>query len=375
MTTAATLTPKPTTAPNIRFRDPALEPVWEKVQDGERLSFEDGLSCLQTSDFVALGQMADYAKRRLWGEKVYFVFNRQINPTNICVLSCTFCDFAKKKGDAGAYEMEMDEILGKLHPDMHEVHIVGGHHPDWPFERYEGIIRGIHEAFPSIHIKAWTAAEIDYFCKRFKMSEEEVLGRMKDAGLVSMPGGGAEVFSPRVRRELFPGKNTAERWLEIHSLAHGMGIRSNATLLYGHIETLEERVHHMELLREAEDEAPGFLAFIPLEYQVGDTHLVPRQASAVEDLRTIATSRLMLDNIPHIKAYWVMIGEQTASIALNFGASDLDGTIGEERIAHAARAASPVGLARNRMLRLIGDAGKTAVERDALYNEVHVYDN
>ena len=150
MTTATTATP------NIRFRDPALEPVWEKVQDGERISFEDGLSCLQTSDLAALGQMADYAKRRLWGERVYFVFNRQINPTNICVLSCTFCDFAKKKGDAGAYEMEMDEILGKLHPDMHEVHIVGGHHPDWPFERYEGIVRGIHQAYPSIHIKAWT---------------------------------------------------------------------------------------------------------------------------------------------------------------------------------------------------------------------------
>ena len=187
MTTATTVTHKPTATPNIRFRDPALEPVWEKIQDGERISFEDGLSCLQTSDLVSLGQMADYAKRRLWGERVYFVFNRHINPTNICVLSCTFCDFAKKKGDAGAYEMEMDEILGKLHPDMHEVHIVGGHHPDWPFERYEGIVRGIHQAYPSIHIKAWTAAEIDYFCKRFKMSEEEVLGRMKDAGLVSMP--------------------------------------------------------------------------------------------------------------------------------------------------------------------------------------------
>jgi aminodeoxyfutalosine synthase len=362
-------------SPTIHFRDQSLASIWEKVQGDQRLSFEDGLACLQTHDLLSLGQMADYAKRKLWGDKVYFVFNRQINPTNICVLSCTFCDFAKKKGDAGAYEMEMDEILSKLDPEMHEVHIVGGHHPDWPFERYEGIIRGIHEAFPGIHIKAWTAAEIDYFCKRFRMTEEEVLTRMKDAGLVSMPGGGAEVFSDRVRKELFPGKNSAQRWLEIHRLAHSMGILSNATLLYGHIETLEERVQHMVLLRELQDEAPGFLAFIPLEYQVGDTHLVSRQASAVEDLRTIATSRLMLDNFPHIKAYWVMIGEETASIALNFGASDLDGTIGEERIAHAAKAASPVGLARTRMLRLIGDAGKIPVERDALYNEVHVYNS
>jgi aminodeoxyfutalosine synthase len=362
-------------SPTIHFRDQSLVSIWKKVQGAHRLSFEDGLACLQTHDLVSLGQMADYAKRKLWGDKVYFVFNRQINPTNICVLSCTFCDFAKKKGDVGAYEMGMDEILSKLDPEMHEVHIVGGHHPDWPFERYEGIIRGIHEAFPSIHIKAWTAAEIDYFCKRFRMTEEDVLTRMKDAGLVSMPGGGAEVFSDRVRKELFPGKNSAQRWLEIHRLAHSMGIPSNATLLYGHIETLEERVRHMVLLRELQDEAPGFLAFIPLEYQVGDTHLVSRQASAVEDLRTIATSRLMLDNFPHIKAYWVMIGEETASIALNFGASDLDGTIGEERIAHAAKAASPVGLARTRMLRLIGDAGKIPVERDALYNEVHVYDS
>jgi aminodeoxyfutalosine synthase len=365
----------PTAPPTIRFRDQGLAPIWDRLQAGQRISFEDGLTCLQTQDILGLGQMADYVKGRLWGDKAFFVFNRQINPTNICVLSCTFCDFAKKKGDEGAYEMGMEEILSKLHPEMQEVHIVGGHHPDWPFERYEGIIRGIHEAFPTIRIKAWTASEIDYFCKRFRMTEEEVLTRMKDAGLVSMPGGGAEVFSDRVRKELFPGKNSAQRWLDIHRLAHGMGIRSNATLLYGHIETLEERLQHMILLRELQDEAPGFLAFIPLEYQVGDTNLVSRQASAVEDLRTIATSRIMLDNFPHIKAYWVMIGEETASIALNFGASDLDGTIGEERIAHAAKAASPVGLARERMLRLIRDAGKTPVERDALYNEIHVYDS
>ena len=236
--------------PDIIFKDDALTPIWEKVKREERISFEDGLVCLQTDDIVSLGQMADYAKRRLWGDKVYFVFNRQINPTNICVLSCTFCDFAKKKGDEDAYEMGMEEILGKLDPEMHEVHIVGGHHPDWPFERYEGIVRGIHEAYPNIKIKAWTAAEIDYFSKRFRMSEEEVFSRMKDAGMVSMPGGGAEVFSNRVRKQLFPGKNSAERWLEIHRMAHTMGIKSNATLLYGHIETLEERLQHMILLRE-----------------------------------------------------------------------------------------------------------------------------
>ena len=183
------------------------------------------------------------------------------------------------------------------------------------------------------------------------------------------------MFSNRVRKELFPGKNTAERWLEIHRIAHNMGIPSNATLLYGHIETMQERVEHMLMLRELQDETGGFLAFIPLEYQVGDTHLVPRQASAIDDLKTIAASRLVLDNFPHIKAYWIMIGEETASIALNFGASDLDGTIGKERIAHAAKAASPIGLARDRMVNLIRDAGKVAVERDALYNVVQVYEN
>jgi len=365
----------PSAPPAIRFRDQGLAPVWERVQAGQRLSAQDGLACLQTHDLLALGQMADYVKRKLWGDRVFFVFNRQINPTNLCVLSCTFCDFARKKGDAGAYEMTIDEILSRLDPEMHEVHITGGHHPDWPLERYEGIIRSIHEAFPGIRIKAWTASEIDYFCKRFKMTPEEVLARMKAAGLDSMPGGGAEVFSERVRSALFPGKNTAGRWLDIHRIAHRMGIASNATLLYGHIETCEERIAHMVLLRELQDEAPGFLAFIPLEYQVGDTHLVSRQASVMDDLKTIATSRLMLDNFPHIKAYWVMMGEETASIALSFGASDLDGTIGEERIAHAARAASPVGLARERMLRLIRDAGKVPVERDALYHEVHVYDD
>jgi aminodeoxyfutalosine synthase len=271
--------------------------------------------------------------------------------------------------------MSMEEILGHVDEETREVHIVGGHHPDWPFEKYEEIVRSIHQHFPNVQVKAFTAAEIDYFYRRWKVTPEESLARLKEAGLRSMPGGGAEVFSDRVHKLLFAGKSNADRWAEIHRLAHNMGIHSNATLLYGHIETYQERVEHMLRLRELQDETGGFLAFIPLEYQVGDTHLVPRQASAIDDLKTIAAARLLLDNFPHIKAYWVMIGEETASIALNFGASDLDGTIGEERIAHAALAASPVGLARERMLRLIRDAGKTPVERDALYNEINVYDS
>ena len=355
--------------------DRSLIPVWEKVLAKERLSFDDGLRLFETQDFPALGRMADHIKSHQDGNRVFFVLNRHLNPTNICVLSCSFCDFAKKKGDPDAYEMSMEEILGHLDGETREVHIVGGHHPDWPFEKYVDIVRTIHQHFPDIQVKAFTAAEIDYFYRRWKVQPEESLARLKEAGLRSMPGGGAEVFSDRVQRLLFPGKSNPDRWLEIHQMAHSMGIHSNATLLYGHIETYQERVEHMLRLRELQDETGGFLAFIPLEYQVGDTHLVPRQTSPIDDLKTIAAARLLLDNFPHIKAYWVMIGEETASVGLNFGANDLDGTIGQERIAHAAKAASPLGLARERMINLITDAQKVPVERDALYNPVHVYEN
>ena len=359
----------------IGFTDRVLIPVWEKVLAQERLSLEDGLRLFETSDFPAVGRMADYVKSRRSGDRVFFVLNRHLNPTNICVLSCSFCDFAKKKGDPGAYEMSMEEILGHVDEETREVHIVGGHHPDWPFEKYEEIVRTIHQHFPNVQVKAFTAAEIDYFYRRWKVTPEESLARLKEAGLRSMPGGGAEVFSDRVHKLLFAGKSNADRWAEIHRLAHNMGIHSNATLLYGHIETYQERVEHMLRLRELQDETGGFLAFIPLEYQVGDTHLVPRQASAIDDLKTIAAARLLLDNFPHIKSYWVMITEETASVALHFGASDLDGTIGRERIAHAAKAASPAGLARERVVHLIRDAQRVPVERDALYNVVHVYEN
>ena len=359
----------------IAFQDQHLIPLWEKVLSSERLSFEDGLLLFQTQDLPAVGRMADHLKSQRWREQVFFVLNRHINPTNICVLSCGFCDFAKKKGDPDAYEMSMEDILNTIDEETREVHIVGGHHPDWPFEHYEEMVRTINNHFPNTQIKAFTAAEIDYFYRRWKIPPKESLARLKAAGLRSMPGGGAEVFSNRVQRLLFPGKAGPDRWLEIHRLAHSMGIPSNATLLYGHIETFEERVNHLLLLRELQAETGGFLAFIPLEYQVGDTRLVPRHASPLDDLKTVAAARLMLDNFPHIKAYWVDLSEQTASVALNFGADDLDGTIGRERIAHAAKAASPAGLARERMVHLIAEAEKVPVERDALYNVVKIYEN
>ena len=357
----------------IEFQDQALSPIWEKVLQNKRLDREDGLAILNTWDVVALGRIADHVKRTKSGDYVYFVINRQLNPTNVCVLDCKFCDFAAKPKDPHAYEMSMDEVLSRLSDELSEVHIVGGLHPTWPFEKYLDIQRAIHEAHPKIQIKAWTAVEIDWFAQIADLSIEEVLGKLREAGLASLPGGGAEVFSTRVRDELFKRKIGEERWFEVHRIAHRMGIPSNATLLYGHIETYEERVDHMLKLRAQQDEAPGFLSFIPLAFQPGHTGIVDRQVSAIEDLRTVACARLLLDNFPHIKSYWIMLGEETASIALNFGANDLDGTIGEERIAHAALAKSPVGLARDRLVDMITEAGKVPVERDALYEVIRVY--
>lgn len=358
----------------IRTRDARLARVWEKIRAGERLDAADGLACLETSDLLALGRMADFVKQKKSGDWVYFVINRYINPTNVCVLSCSFCDFAKKKGEPGAFEYTAEEIVRMIDPDIREVHIVGGHHPDWPFEYYEDLVRTIRRERPHAQIKAFTAAEIDYFWRRWKIEPREALVRLKAAGLHSMPGGGAEVFSARLQKALrYTGKAGADRWLEVHRIAHGLGIRSNATILYGHVETHEERVEHLLRLRALQDETAGFLTFIPLLYQVGDTKVVPREAPPIESLKMVATSRLVLDNFPHVEAYWVMLGEETASIALHFGADDVNGTLVEERIAHAAKAESPVGLAREQILRMIRDAGKVPVERDALYNVVQVW--
>ena len=358
----------------ISFHDESLEPVWEKVIAGRRLDRDDGLAILNSWDLTAIGKMADHVKREKTGDVVYFVMNRQINPTNLCVLDCTFCDFAAKPGDDHAYEMSIEQILGKLSHELSEVHIVGGLHPKWKFEDYVRIVARIHEAFPEIQIKAWTAVEIDWFARIARISIREVLERLREAGLRSLPGGGAEVFSERVHQATFEHKMGAERWFEVHRIAHEMGFPSNATLLYGHIETYEERVDHMLRLREEQDRMPGFVSFIPLALQPGNTGLVERQASAIEDLRTVACARLLLDNIDHIKSYWVMLGEETASVALHFGASDLDGTIGEERIAHYAQAKSAVGLARDKLIEMIRESGKIPAERDALYNVVRVYD-
>ncbi len=357
--------------PEIAFRDPALERVWERVLGGQRLDLADGLAILGTWDLPALGRMADHVARERHGERVYFTLNRQLNPTNICVLDCAFCDFAARpRNDPKAYEMDWDEILAHVTDDITEIHIVGGLHHKWRYEHYVEIVRRIREKAPSLTIKAWTAVEIDFFAKIGKRSIEQVLADMMEAGLDALPGGGAEVFSERVRHALFRHKIGEKEWFAVHDAAHRMGIPTNCTLLSGHIETYEERVEHVLQLRAQQDRTGGFQAVIPLEYQVGTTKLVERQASAVEDLRTIAMSRLVFDNVPHVKAYWVMLGEQTAELALHFGATDLDGTIGNEKIAHYALADSEAGHTREHLLRIIRAAGKDPVERDALYREV-----
>jgi aminodeoxyfutalosine synthase len=359
----------------IHFRDKSLGSIWSKVQKGERLSLQDGLTLYKSRDLLAIGKMAHHVQQIKSGDAVYFVLNQKIEHTNICVLTCKFCDFATKKGKPNAYEMTTDEILGKLTPAIHEVHITGGMPADWPWERYLDIVRSIHQKFPGTDVKAFTAVEIDFFHKKFKMSIEEVLRQLYDAGLRTMPGGGAEVFSERVRKLLFPQKIGAKGWFEVHKAAHRMGIPTNSTMLYGHIETLEERLVHMMKLREAQDETGGFLTFIPLAFQPGETGIKPKNqfTSAIDDLKTIAISRLMLDNFPHIKAYWVMLTEEVASVALNFGADDMDGTVGGEKIAHDAGAISPMTLAKEQIIKIIRDAGKIPVERDVYYNALAIH--
>ena len=357
---------------DLELRDTAVTAAQRKLARGERLTQEDGVR-LFDAPVLELGRLANAFARDRHGDRVFFTVNRQLNPTNVCVLSCRFCDYAKKPGDPGAYTMTREHILEHVDPDITEIHIVGGLHNRWRFDDYLNVIRWVKEKKPDLSVKAYTAVEIDFFCRLTKQPAEWVLSELRRAGLDALPGGGAEVFSERVRREIFRQKIGAKRWLEIHEIAHGMGIPSNATLLYGHIETRAERVQHMILLRELEEKAPGFFAFIPLAFQPGVTGLVRRQASAIDDLKTIAISRLVFDNVPHVKSYWVMLGQDTAGVALNFGASDLDGTIGVEKIAHAALARSPVGMAEDSIVQLIREAGKIPVQRDALYRVVKEY--
>lgn len=360
--------------------DKSLFSVIDKVLEEKRLSLEDGIKLFETDDLLTVGALANYVTEKKNGKYAYFVINRQINPTNICALDCNFCAFATMdKNDPKAYEMSYEEIIKKAEYAVSqgacEVHIVGGLHPDWSFDVYLKMVSLLKERFPKLHIKAFTAVEIDYFSRISGLSYEDVLTKLKEAGLGSLPGGGAEIFAPRVRRIIAPTKIGWKKYLEIHKTAHRLGLHSTVTMLYGHVETYEERIDHMLKVREAQEETGGFTCFIPLAYQPENNQLnITEHTHGVDDLKTIAVSRLLLDNIPHIKAYWVMIGEKIAQVALNFGADDMDGTVMEEKIAHFAGAKSPTQQQKEKLVRLIKEAGKIPVERDTLYNHIKVYE-
>lgn len=353
-----------------------LNKLEKKILSGGRVSSEEALRLFETDDIHLLGRIAARFAEKKNGRNVYFVQNRHINPTNICVNRCRFCAFSRSGGEDGAYELTIDEIISRLSGasgELREVHIVGGLHPDWPFEHYLKVLATIKERFPAIHIKAFTAVEIDYLSSISGLSLRDTFRDLIKSGLDTMPGGGAEIFSPRVREKLCPEKISGERWLHIHRTAHQNGIKTNATMLYGHIESCRERVDHMMELRRLQDETGGFQAFIPLSYHPENTEIGGHYPSSLDDLKTIAVSRLLLDNIPHIKAYWIMLGEKISQVALLFGADDIDGTVVEEKITHSAGATSAEGLSMEEIISLIKRAGKVPVERDAYYRRVKVY--
>ncbi len=362
------------------IRDRRLIPIAEKVINGERLSFEDGLTLFESEDIHTVGYLANLVAERKNGKFAYFNVNVHITPTNICVGTCKFCAFRKKKGEEGAYELTVEEILRKIenyrrvNPGLTEVHIVGGLHPDWSYQDYIDIVRQVKLAFPEIHVKAYTAEEIKYISEKGNRSVEETLKDLIEAGLGSMPGGGGEIFSREVREKLCPDKISAEEYLYIHKTAHRLGLKSNATMLFGHIESYADRVDHLIRLREAQEETGGFQTFIPLAFHPKNTEIPgANYTTGFDELKTIAVSRLMLDNFPHIKAYWIMLGEKVAQIALQFGADDIDGTVTEEDITQAAGARAGQFIPKERLIKLIKEAGKIPVERDTLYNVLKIY--
>ncbi|VAX24055.1 Aminodeoxyfutalosine synthase [hydrothermal vent metagenome] len=355
--------------------DLALRPVAEKVMAKKRLSFEEGLVLENTPDIHYLGFLANIVRERVNANNAYYVNNRHINHTNLCVNSCKFCAFSKKEGDADGYTMSVDHVLAEARKysgeSFSEFHIVGGLHPTMPYQYYLDIISVLHDEFPDTHIQAYTAVEIAYFAEISGKSVGETLLALKEAGLGSLPGGGAEIFDDDIRRKICPEKIDANQWLKVHKAAHNAGLSSNATMLYGHIEKAEHRIDHLIGLREAQDETKGFLTFIPLAFHPKNTGYDKiAQTSGVMDLRMIAIGRLMLDNFPHIKAFWIMIGEKIAQVSLSFGADDMDGTVVEEKITHAAGAKTAQRLKINRIEKLIKEAGRIPVERDTVYNVV-----
>lgn len=352
-----------------------LTPIRRKLEAGERLSPADGEALLHSRDLLAVGELASAAAGTRHGDRVFYNVNRHINPTNICVNRCRFCAFSRSEGEPGAYALSAEDVLARAGEaaaaGATELHIVGGLHPTLPLAWYLEVLAAVRERHPALHLKGFTAVEIDHFAKLGGQSVTEVLEALQAAGLGSLPGGGAEILAEATRQQICPEKISGRRWLEIMELAHRVGLKSNATLLYGHVESLADRIEHLRLLRELQDRTGGFQAFIPLAFQPHHSDLATgASTTGIDDLLTLATARLFLDNFDHIKAYWVMLGEKIAQVSLHFGVNDLDGTVVEEKIAHDAGATSAIALARSHLVALIREAGKRPVERDTLYRAV-----
>ncbi len=355
--------------------DRRLVPIAKKVMAGERLETSDALTLYRTGDILAVGWLANSVRERLHGNIAYFNVNRHINPTNVCVAACRLCAFGRKKDAPGSYTMALEEAwetaASGYSEAVTEFHIVGGLHPDLPFQYFLDLTAGLKQRFPQVHLKAFTMVEVAYLAKRAKLSILDTLLAMKNAGVDSLPGGGAEIFSDRVRHIICDHKIDGDQWLDTARTAHQVGLRSNATMLYGHVENDEDRVDHLMKLRALQDETGGFQTFIPLAFHPDNTMLqhLPRTTGLL-DIKQIAVSRLVLDNFPHIKAYWQMMSAKIAQIALRFGADDIDGTVVEEKIYHDAGATTPQGMNRRELMRLITEAGRDPVERDTLYRPV-----
>jgi aminodeoxyfutalosine synthase len=358
--------------------DARLAAIRTKVEAGERLSPGDGVFLSEEADLFMLGELANLIRERKNGHFAYYNVNTHLNPTNVCVYRCVFCAFRADLKSPRGYVMSDEQIVARAAEaearGATELHVVGGLHHQLPYEWYLNVVRVIHRAHPRLHLKAYTAVEWDWFARLTGRTTRDILAEFKDAGLGSLPGGGAEIFHPEVRDRICEHKADADAWLRIHREAHALGLRSNATMLYGHIETARHRIDHLVRLRELQDETGGFQTFIPLAFHPDNTKLGHDEKltkpSALVDLRTMAVSRLMLDNFPHVKAYWVMLGIPTAQLALSFGADDIDGTVVHEKIYHDAGSDTPQELTVAALRRLIEEAGRVPVERDTLYHEV-----
>ncbi|WP_285905592.1 aminofutalosine synthase MqnE [Pseudodesulfovibrio pelocollis] len=356
------------------FENMGLADIRAKVENGERLSHDDGMRLFDCPEPLAVGALAQRVRTRLHGDKAFYVINRHINYTNICVNGCTFCAYQREDGQPGGFVLSPDEVLARIDAaplPPREIHIVGGCHPTLGLDYFETLLHTVHQRLPEAVLKCFTAVEIAHFARLENTTTRQVLERLKAAGLGMLPGGGAEIFAPAVRQRICPRKSTAEEWLAVHEEAHALGIKTNCTMLFGHVESRADRIDHLIRLRESQDRSQGYTCFIPLPFLTENSQLaINNPLTGLEELRTIAVSRLMLDNIPHIKAYWVMLGVKQAQAALKFGADDFDGTVVEEKIGHEAGATSEQGLTRAELEAMIQGCGCTPTERDAHFNEI-----